>query len=406
MMKKRRIRPELLDELLEGGITQDAIFGPGGVLKQLTAALVERALKAELGVHLDEQRDAGESNRRNGSSQKTLHTEQGPMGIEVPRDRNATFEPRLVPKHVTRVEGLDEKIIALYSRGLSTRDIQAQLSELYGTEISAPLISRVTDAVQDEVMTWQSRVLDAVYPIVWLDALIVKMRVDGVVKNRAVHVAIGMTTEGHKEVLGLWVEENEGAKFWMRVLSELQARGVRDILIACCDGLKGFPTAIEAVFPKAVVQTCIVHQVRNSLSYVSWSRRKKVAAALRRIYTAENEAVAREMLALFEAEWGNEFPMIVRSWRANWEQLTPFLAFPQAIRRIVYTTNAIESLNFQLRKVIKTKGHFPSEESALKLLYLALTNIEKKWKAAPAYWRQVRAQLGIFFGEERLQESH
>jgi putative transposase len=404
-MTNQRFRPELLDELLAGAKTQEAIFGPGGLIKQLTGAFVERALKAELDEHLDGEREEGNRNRRNGTSKKTLHTEQGPMPIEVPRDRNATFEPRLVPKHVTRVEGLDEKILALYSRGLSTRDIQSELSGLYGTDISPTLISRVTDAVQEEIGAWQSRPLEPVYAIVWLDALFVKMRSEGVVQNRAVYVALGMTTEGEKQVLGLWCENSEGAKFWMRVLSELQTRGVRDILIACCDGLKGFPAAIAAVFPKTKVQTCIVHQVRNSLSYVAWNRRKRVAAALRAIYTADSEKAAGDQLDAFEKEWGTDYPMIVRSWRANWQELTGFLAFPQAIRKLIYTTNAIESLNFQLRKVIKTKGHFPSEESAIKLLYLALTNIERKWKRPPQFWRAVRAQLSIFFGEERLLQS-
>lgn len=400
-----KIRPELLDELLAGAKTQEAMFGPNGLLKQLTGALVERALRAELDDHLDEERDQGERNRRNGSSRKTLHTEQGPAPIEVPRDRNATFEPQLIPKHVTRVAGLDQKILALYSRGLSTRDIQAELSELYGTDISPMLISRVTDEVQEEITAWQSRPLEPVYSIIWLDALVVKMRSQGVVQNRAVHVALGMTAEGQKQVLGLWAEDNEGAKFWMRVLSELQSRGVRDVLIVCCDGLKGFPAAVEAVFPKTMVQTCIVHQVRNSLSYVNWKSRKRVAAGLRAVYTADSEATASAQLDTFEAEWGAQYPMIARSWRANWQHLTAFLIFPLQVRKLIYTTNAIESLNFQLRKVIKTKGHFPSEESAIKLLYLALTNIERKWLRPPTFWRDARAQLSIFFGEDRLLQT-
>lgn len=398
-MAKRKIRDELLDELLAGARTQEALFGPDGVLKQLTGALVERALRAELSEHLDGEREAGLPNRRNGSSEKTLHTENGPTPIEVPRDREARFEPRLVPKHATRVDGLDEKILALYSRGLSTRDIQAELAELYGTEISPTLVSRVTDAVQDEILAWQSRRLERVYPVVWLDALVVKMRHEGVVQNRAVYVAIGLDSNGHKEIFGLWVETSEGAKFWMRVLSEIQARGVEDVLIACCDGLKGFPAAIQAVFPKAMVQTCLVHQVRNSLSYVPWRDRKSVAAGLRVIYNADSEPSARERLDAFELEWGKRFPMIVRSWRANWDQLTGFLAFPLEVRKLIYTTNAIESLNFQLRKVIKGKGHFPSEEASLKLLYLALRNVERKWIRPAHSWRSAYAQLSLFFGE-------
>jgi putative transposase len=401
-MAKRKIRDELLDELLEGAKTQEALFGSEGVIKRLTGALVERALRAELSEHLDQERQQGSENRRNGASSKTLQTDHGPTEIEVPRDRKARFEPQIVPKHVTRVDGLDEKIIALYSRGLSTRDIQAELSDLYGTEISPTLVSRVTDAVQEEIAEWQGRRLDRIYPVVWLDALFVKMRLDGTVQSRAVFVAIGLTTSGHKEVLGLWVETNEGAKFWMRVLSDLQARGVEDILVACCDGLKGFPAAIEAVFPKAMVQTCLVHQVRHSLSFVPWKSRKQVAAALREIYTAANEATARERLDLFENEWGTRFPMIVRSWRANWEQLTGFLAFPLEVRRLIYTTNAIESLNFQLRKVIKTKGAFPTEQAAIKLLYLALMNIERKRVHPVHAWRTALSQLVIFFGEQRV----
>jgi putative transposase len=352
--------------------------------------------------HLSQEQREGLPNRRNGTSEKTLHTEHGPTPIEIPRDRQARFDPQIVPKHVTRVEGLDEKILALYSRGLSTRDIQAELSELYGTDISPALVSRVTDEVQEEIAAWQSRCLDRVYPVVWLDALVVKMRQDGTVQNRAVHVAIGLSTGGHKEVLGLWVETNEGAKFWMRVLSELQARGVQDVLIACCDGLKGFPDAIQAVFPKAMVQTCLVHQVRHSLSFVSWKDRKEVAEALRAIYTADSESTACRRLDDFEGSWGTKFPMIVRSWRANWSTITPFLAFPLEVRRLIYTTNAIESLNFQLRKVLKTKGHFPTEQAALKLIYLALMNIEKKRVRPDQSWRRALPQLVVMFGEDRV----
>jgi putative transposase len=401
-MAKTKISEELLDQLLGGAKTQEDLFGPDGVIKRLTGALVERALKAELDEHLEQESGDGFPNRRNGSSSKTLYTEHGPTPIEVPRDREARFEPQIVPKYATRVDGLDEKILALYSRGLSTRDIQAELSELYGTEISPALVSRVTDAVKEEIAEWQSRRLERSYPVVWLDALFVKMRFDGVVQSRAVHVAIGLTREGHKEVLGLWVETNEGAKFWMRVLSELQTRGVEDILIACCDGLKGFPAAIKAVFPNAMVQSCLVHQVRHSMSFVAWKDRQSVAAALRMIYTAENETSAKERLNAFDAEWGTRFPMIVKSWRTNWEQLTGFLAFPLAVRRLIYTTNTIESLNFQLRKVIKTKGAFPSEEAAIKLIFLALMNVERKRTNPAQGWRSALAQLVVFFGEERV----
>jgi putative transposase len=404
-MTKDKTRDELLDQLLDGARTQEEIFGPNGVIKRLTGALVERALKAELAEHLDREKDDGTANRRNGSSAKTLHTDHGSTTIAVPRDREARFEPQLVPKHATRVDGLDEKILALYARGVSTRDIQTELSELYGTDISATLISRVTDGVQEEIADWHRRALEPVYVVVWLDALVVKMRYEGTVQNRAVHTAIGLTREGRKEVLGLWVETNEGAKFWLRVLSELQSRGVKDVLIACCDGLKGFPAAIEAVFPKAMVQTCLVHQVRHSLNFVPWNQRKQVAAALRLIYTAESESAAAARLDELEAAWGVKYPMIVRSWRANWVQLTGFMRFPVEVRKLIYTTNAIESLNYQLRKVTKSKGHFPSEEATLKLLFLALRNVEKKWTQATHSWRPAVAQITLYFGEDRLNAT-
>jgi putative transposase len=400
----KAFRAELIDELLAGATSKEAIFGPEGVLKQLTGAIVERALRAELSAHLEEERASSEvqGNRRNGSSKKTLQTEQGPIPLEVPRDRASTFEPQLVPKHATRVPGLDDKILALYARGLSTRDIQEELSTLYHTDVSPMLITRVTDAVHEEITAWRSRPLEALYTVVWLDALMVKMRDEGVVKTRAVHVAVGQTREGLKQVLGMWVENHEGAKFWMRVLSELQQRGVKDILIACCDGLKGFPAAIEAVFPKTVVQTCVVHQVRYSLSFVGWQERKQIADDLRSIYTASSEEAARLELDAFDRKHGERYPMIARSWRANWGTITPFLAFPAEVRRLVYTTNAIESLNYQFRKVIKTKGHFPNEDAALKLLYLALRNAERNWKAPPAFWRKAHLQLINYFGEERM----
>lgn len=396
----RTIRPELLDELLQGGISQDAIFGPEGLLRQLTGAIVERALQAELSVHLQQERGSGEAgNRRNGKSSKTLQTDKGPIAIEVPRDRLSTFEPQLVRKNQTRLTGLDDKVLALYARGLSVRDIQAHLEELYATEVSPTLISAVTDAVREELAAWQSRPLEMVYAVVWLDALVLKVRDQGVVQNKAAYLAIGQTVEGRKEVLGLWLESTEGAKFWMRVLSELRQRGVNDILIACCDGLKGFPQAIEASFPMTVVQTCIVHQVRHSLAFVPYGDRRAVAADLRAIYTAESEEAAERALTAFEKTWSSKYPTIAPSWRNNWARLVPFLAFPPELRRIVYTTNAIESLNYQLRKVLKTKGHFPNDEAALKVLYLALRNIEKKWLAPHRQWKRMHTQLVIYFGD-------
>ncbi|MDP3277596.1 MAG: IS256 family transposase, partial [Deltaproteobacteria bacterium] len=384
-MKKEKIRAELLDEILGGARTQAEIFGPGGILKTLSGALVERVLKAELAAHLDQEREeqATPANRHNGVSKKLLQTENGPVEIEIPRDRQATFEPIILPKHSKRIAGLDDKILSLYARGLSTRDIQRELAELYGTEISPMLISRVTEAVYEEISEWKSRPLESVYAVVWLDALMVKMRDQGVVQNRAVHVAVGMTRDGLKKVLGMWVETNEGAKFWMRVLAELRERGVKDILFACCDGLKGFPAAIEAVFPQAIVQTCVVHQVRYSLSYVGYKERPEIVAGLRMIYCAPSENTAIDALKTFEKKHGERYPMIVKSWRENWDRIVPFLGFPQEIRKLIYTTNAIESLNYQFRKVIRSKGHFPNEDAAIKLLYLALRNAERNWKAAP-----------------------
>jgi transposase-like protein len=398
MEKKNAIRGELLDELLQGVSTQEEMFGQDGLLKRLTGQLVERMLRAELGHHLST--EGSEGNRRNGASEKTLQTDQGPLPISVPRDRAGTFEPVVVPKHVRRIKGLDEKIVALYARGLSVRDIQGFLFELYGTEISPELISRVTEAVREEVVAWQTRPLETTYAVVWIDALSIKVRDGGVVQNKAAFVAIGLQLDGSKDILGLWIDGAEGAKFWQRILGELQSRGVQDILIVCCDGLKGLPQAIGAVFPKALVQTCVVHQVRFSLSFVSWKDRKKVVADLRSVYAAPSEEAALAALEAFEAKWGLRYPMIAKSWRSNWEQIRPFLELPPALRQIIYTTNAIESLNYQLRKIIKTKGHFPSDEAAYKLLFLGLRAVEQKWKGkTPREWKQVYAQLHARFGE-------
>ena len=399
--KNKEIRAELLDELLRGVKTHDEMFGPDGLLKRLTGRLVERALKAELDLHLDEERDGGGvSNRSNGTTPKTLLTEQGPVPISVPRDRAGTFEPELVPKHSRRIRGLDDKILSLYARGMSVRDIQAHLLELYGTEISPELISRVTEAVREEITAWQSRPLESTYAVVWLDALMIKVRAEGVVQTKAAYVAIGLRLDGSKDRLGLWLEANEGAKFWQRVLAELQARGLHDVLVVCCDGLKGLPDAIGAVYPLAVVQTCIVHMIRYSLSFVAYKDRRAVVASLREVYGAPSEAIALAQLDVFDAAWSKRYPMIVKSWRNNWEQVRPFLELPPALRKLVYTTNAIESLNYQLRKVIKTKGHFPSDEAAFKLLFLALRNIERRWHAkTPPAWKQIYAQLHVRFGE-------
>ena len=371
--KKHEVPQELLASLLADYKKPEDLIGANGLLKQLTKLLVEKALDAELTEHLGHERheavaNAG-GNTRNGKSKKILKGEFGELPIEVPRDRQGTFEPQLITKHQTRWSGFDDKIISLYARGMTVREIQSHLEEMYGTEVSPSLISTVTDAVADEVKAWQARPLDAIYPIVYLDCIHVKVR-EGAVRVKAVYLAIGITMTGDKEVLGLWLAQTEGAKFWLQVVTELRNRGVQDIFIACADGLKGFPDAIEAVFPKAVVQLCIVHMVRHSLNYVSWKRRKEVAADLRRIYTSATAEEAELMLGEFEARWDAEYLPIGQSWRRNWERLTPFFDYPPEIRKVIYTTNAIESVNMSLRKLTKNRGSFPSDEALTKLFYL------------------------------------
>lgn len=398
---KKPIRKELLDELLAEYANPEDLTGPEGLLKRLTGALVERALQAEMTDHLGYEQGAvegqGSGNSRNGAGKKTLRTDQGEVTVEVPRDRNGTFEPKLVKKHQRSFKGFDDKILSMYARGMSVRDIQAHLAEIYGTEVSPDLISSVTNAVVEEVQAWQARPLDAVWPIVFLDALVIKVRDQGVVQNKSAYIALGMGVDGHKEVLGIWLESTEGAKFWLKVISELKNRGVQDILIACCDGLKGFPQAIEAVFPKTVVQTCIVHMIRNSMRFVGWVQRKAVCAELRNVYSAPTEQAGLAELDAFEAKYAQRYPAIASSWRSNWERVRPFFDFPADLRRLIYTTNAIESLNFQLRKVTKAKGHFPNDEAAIKLLYLALRNAEKKWTMVPRFWNSALNQLVIYF---------
>lgn len=398
---KKPIRKELLDELLAEYANPEDLTGPEGLLKRLTGALVERALQAEMTDHLGYEQGAaegqGRGNSRNGAGKKTLRTDQGEVTVEVPRDRNGTFEPKLVKKHQRSFKGFDDKILSMYARGMSVRDIQAHLAEIYGTEVSPDLISSVTNAVVEEIQAWQARPLDAVWPIVFLDALVIKVRDQGVVQNKSAYIALGMGVDGHKEVLGIWLESTEGAKFWLKVISELKNRGVQDILIACCDGLKGFPQAIEAVFPKTVVQTCIVHMIRNSMRFVGWVQRKAVCAELRNVYSAPTEQAGLAELDAFEAKYAQRYPAIASSWRSNWERVRPFFDFPADLRRLIYTTNAIESLNFQLRKVTKAKGHFPNDEAAIKLLYLALRNAEKKWTMVPRFWNSALNQLVIYF---------
>jgi putative transposase len=401
-----RLADDVIDELLAGARTEEEIVGPGGVLAQLTKRLVERAMSAELTEHLGyephQEPPGGTGNTRNGSTAKTLATEHGPVRIETPRDRNGSFEPQIIRKGQRRFEGFDDKILALYSRGLSTRDIEAHLAEIYGVKVGRDLISRVTDAVMDDVREWQQRPLDDVYPVVFLDALVLKIREGGTVQRRACYLALGVTVEGERDVLGMWFQESEGAKFWMQVLSELKQRGVADILLCCVDGLKGFPEAIEAIYPQTVVQTCVVHLIRHSLKYVPRREREQVARDLKPIYTAVNADAAQAALEAFDDKWGARFPVITQAWLNAWEYVTPFLAFPPELRRVVYTTNAIEALNRQLRKAIKTKGHFPNEEAARKLIYLAITNAVPAWTRT-RNWTTALLAFKIHFGD-RLPE--
>lgn len=395
------IKAELLDELLKG---QDprTLFEQDGLLDELKKALAERALNAELDHHLEQDAEQAAGNHRNGSSSKTVLTENGKLALSIPRDRQSRFEPQLIAKYQRRFPGFDEKIIALYARGMSTRDIQAHLRELYGTEISPELVSAVTDAVLDEVSQWQNRPLESVYAIVFFDCLRVKIRDEGTVKNKAVYLAIGVRCSGYREVLGIWIEQTEGAKFWLRVMTEIRNRGTHDVLIAVVDGLKGFPEAISAVFPAAQVQTCIVHLIRYSMQFASWKERKLVAAALKPVYRAETAERARERLQEFEAgAWGKKYPAIAQSWRRNWEQVIPFFAYPDEVRRIIYTTNAIESLHSQVRKSVRGRGHFPSDEAAMKLIWLVLRNVTAGWTRPPISWQAAKAQFALQF-EERF----
>jgi len=397
-----RIKPEVIDELLKDYKKPEDVLGENGLLKQLTKALLERALNAELTHHLGYEKhervaEKGE-NARNGASEKTLETEQGEMVVQVPRDRNATFEPQIVRKHQRRFAGFDDKIISMYARGMSTREIQGHLEEMYGVEVSPALISEVTDAVIEELKAWQSRALEALYPILFLDALYVKIRHEGRIENRAVYVAMGINLEGRKEVLGLWTSGNEGAKFWLGVLTELRNRGVKDVFVVCVDGLKGFPQAIESVYPQAEVQMCIVHLIRASLNYVNWKDRKKVAADLKPIYRAATAEQAEVEVAVFSGQWGDKYGAIVKLWKENWERVIPFFAFPEEVRRVVYTTNAVESLHMSMRKIIKNRGSFTNEEAALKLLYLAMKNVAKKWETVQN-WKSALNRFEILWGD-------
>lgn len=397
------ISDKLIDQLLEGNKSPEDILGEDGLLKQLTKRVAERALEAEMDHHLGYQKNDpvgnNSGNSRNGKSSKKVRSVHGEIDLDIPRDRNGQFDPKLVKKGEKQLNGFDDRVISLYARGMTTRDIQAHFVDAYGVEVSAAFISQVTNAVLDEVKAWQSRPLDSVYPIVYLDALVVRSRASGAVQNKSVYLALGINTEGEKELLGLWMADTEGAKFWLSVMTELKNRGLNDIFIACTDGLKGFPEAIESVYPQTQIQLCIVHQVRHSLRYVSWKQRKVVAADLRRIYAAATLAEAEQALEAFGERWDGEHPSISQSWLNNWERLSTFFDYPPQIRKVIYTTNAIESLNASLRKVTKTRRSFPNDEAVMKVLYLALHNIAKKWTMPIRDWKQAMSQFMILYGD-------
>ncbi len=403
--EKMTIDKGVLDQLLADYKKPEDMIGEAGLLKQLTKALLERAMEAELTDHLGHEKHAPLTvkggNARNGTSSKMIKGEFGKLPIKVPRDRDSSFEPIILPKGQTRFAGFDDKIISLYARGMTTREIQGHLEDIYGVDVSAGLISTVTDANAEEVNIWQSRPLDPIYPIVYMDAVRVKVRDNGHISNKAVYLALGVTMDGIKEVLGMWFAENEGAKFWLQIVTELKNRGVEDIFVACVDGLKGFPEAIESIFPRTQVHLCLVHMVRHSLKYVSWKQRKEVAADLKEIYQASTVEQAEMSLAAFEAKWEKTHPSIGQSWRRNWEGIIPFFAYPKDIRKVIYTTNAIESLNMSLRKVTKNRGSFPNDAATFKLLYLALNNIAKKWTMPIRDWKSALNQFSIIY-EDRM----
>jgi putative transposase len=398
------IKNEIVEELLKD-VDPKKVFSSEGLLSDIKKALAERMLNAELDEHLQSETATEGSgtpatNHRNGYSKKTVITDTGQVDLEIPRDRRGTFEPQLIAKYQRRFPGFDDKIISMYARGMSTRDIQGHLRELYGIEASPQLISTITDAVLEEVQRWQGRPLDALYAIVFFDALRVKMRDEGTVRNKAVYLAIGVTADGHKEVLGIWIEQTEGAKFWMRVMAEIKNRGVNDILIAVIDGLKGFPEAITSVFPQTQIQTCIVHLLRNSMDYANWKDRKGVATGLRNVYRAvDAEAAALALNEFEDGPWGRKYPTITASWRRSWAEVIPFFAFPQDVRRMIYTTNAIESLNSTVRRSVRVRGHFPNEEAALKLIWLQLREVTRRWKRPSREWHFAKAQFARLFGE-------
>jgi putative transposase len=398
------IEKDLLDQLLAGRDPKD-VFNKDGLVDELKKALSERILNTEIDEHLDAEGIEGKPNHRNGYSKKSVLTGSAKMTLSVPRDRAGTFDPKLIAKYQRRFPDFDEKIISMYARGMSVREIRGHLEELYGIDVSPDLISAVTDAVLEEVAEWQNRPLDACFPLVFFDAIRVKIREEGFVRNKAVYIALGILADGTKEILGIWIEQTEGAKFWLRVMNELKTRGVGDILIAVVDGLKGFPEAINAVFPQTVVQTCIVHLIRHSLEFVSWKDRKTVMPALRAIYRAKDAEAGMKALEEFEAgAWGQRYPAIAQSWRRNWQHVAPFFAYPESVRRIIYTTNAIEALNSKLRRAVRTRGHFPNDDAAMKLRYLVLNNAAEQWKRAPREWFEAKTQFAVVFGERFVRQ--
>ncbi len=393
------IDKEVLDQLLAGRDPQE-LFAKDGLLDELKKALSERMLSAELDEHLESQGAEGAMNRRNGTSRKTMLTGTSKVTLDIPRDRAGTFDPKLIAKYQRRFPDFDDKIVSMYARGMTVREIRGHLEELYGIDVSPDLISTVTDAVLETVAEWQGRPLDACYPLVFFDAIRVKIRDEGFVRNKAVYIALGILPDGTKDILGIWIEQTEGAKFWLRVMNELKNRGVADILIAVVDGLKGFPEAINAAFPETVVQTCIVHLLRNSMSFASWKDRKTIAQALRSVYRAEAAEAGLAALDAFEAgHWGKRHPAIALSWRRHWDQVIPSFAFPEGVRRIIYTTNAIEALNSKLRRAVRTRGHFPGDDAAMKLLYLVLNKAAEEWKRPPREWSEAKTQFAVIFGE-------
>lgn len=397
------ISKEIIDELLKGYKGPDDITGPDGLLKQLTKAVIERAMQAEmteqLGFEKNDPKAKSTENRRNGSSKKTLRSDQGPLDIEVPRDRDGEFEPAIVPKHQREFKGFDDKILSMYSRGMTTREIQGHLKDIYGIDVSPELISRATDSVKELLDEWRSRTLDSFYPVIFLDALVINVKEDSHIVKKSIYLALAIRLDGQKELLGLWIDQSEGAKFWLGILNELHNRGVQDILIAAVDGLTGFPEAINAVFPKTEVQLCIVHMVRNSLKFVPYKDRKVVAADLKAIYLSPDEESAAAMIEAFAEKWDAKYPMIARSWKARWPEVIPFLKFPMAIRKVIYTTNAIESVNYSSRKITRNRQSFPTTDSAVKLVFMALQNISKKWTMPLRDWGAALNQFAIIYGD-------